>query len=284
MFVIIKTKRKAWFYFWKEVNMIKIIVSDLDGTLLNSNKQISERTEKELVQLKEAGYILGVATGRPLFSVLASVPNAKTLFDFAICNNGGDIHDFKDNTTHHNLPLSGETVLEIVETYRPLGANPILYLNSQMVTERPDDYNYSIRNMLDIVFVGDIMPKIEQEHAKVIFSATPEVVEKMQAYYAAHPSKDYKMFKSQAQLVEFTNPHINKELGLEYYCEKYGYELSHVLSFGDNDNDFEMVKAAGVGVAVENATDKVKAVADHITLTNDEEGVYQFLQSYFARD
>ena len=264
--------------------MIKIIVSDLDGTLLSSKKEISANTQAELQRLKKEGYILGVATGRPLFSVLASVPNAKTLFDFAICNNGGDIHDFSDETTHHNLPLSGKTVLEIVETYRPLGANPILYLNNQMVTERPDDYNHSIRNMLDIVFVGDIVPKIEDEHAKVIFSATPEVVKKMQAYYAEHPSEDYKMFKSQEELVEFTNPKINKELGLEYYCEKHGYRLEEVLSFGDNDNDFEMVRAAGVGVAVSNATEHVKSVADHLTLSNDEEGVYHFLKSYFPRD
>ena len=264
--------------------MTKIIVSDLDGTLLNGDIKVSDKTQTLIKKLRNEGYIFGVATGRPLFSVLSSVSNAKALFDFAICNNGGDIHDFSDHTTHHHMPLKGETVLEIVEQYRPLGANPILYLEGQMVTERPDEYNHRIRNMLDIVFVGDIVPRIEKEHAKVIFSATPEVVEKMQAYYQAHPSSDYKMFKSQKELVEFTNPKINKEMGLEWYCAKHGYSLDQVLSFGDNDNDYEMVKAAGVGVAVDNATDYVKSVADHITKSNVEDGVYHFLTSFFARD
>ena len=76
------------------------------------------------------------------------------------------------------------------------------------------------------------------------------------------------------------DPRVNKEVGLEWFCEHHDIKLSEVISFGDNDNDYELVKAAGVGVAMDNATDHVKSVADYITKSNDEDGVYHFLKNY----
>lgn len=261
---------------------MKVIVSDLDGTLLNHEVRVTENTHEILQMLRKQGYKIGVATGRPLFSAKASVPHLEEEFDFAVTNNGGNVYDFAKKTEHEQYPLSGELVLEIIERFRPLGANPILYLDGKMVTEREDHYNKKIRNMLDMEFVDDMKKQVRESHAKIIFSATPEVVEKMQAYNASHPDSRYNMFKSQTELVEFVDPRVNKEVGIEYYCQEYGIELSEVMAFGDNDNDYEMVKAAGVGVAVKNATDKVKSVADYITESNQDEGVYRFLLDYFT--
>lgn len=261
---------------------MKMIVSDLDGTLLNDEVKVSENTHEVLQMLRGQGYKIGIATGRPLFSAKASLPNLEKDYDFAVTNNGGNVYDFVEGTDHEQYPLSGDLVLEILEKFKPLGANPILYIDEKMYTEREDFYNRRIRGMLDMEFVGEIEPYVRETHPKIIFSATEEVVEKMVALNKAEPDSRYNMFKSQTELVEFVDPRVNKEVGLEYYCEDHNIELSEVIAFGDNDNDYEMVKAAGVGVAVKNATDKVKSVADYITDSNDEEGVYRFLINYFS--
>lgn len=261
---------------------MKMIVSDLDGTLLNDEVRVSENTHEVLQMLRQEGYKVGIATGRPLFSAKASVPNLEEDYDFAVTNNGGNVYDFEKGSEHEQYPLSGDLVLEILKKFKPLGANPILYLDGIMYTEREDFYNRRIKGMLDIDFVEDMGDYVRESHPKIIFSASEEVVDKMVALNEAEPDSRYNMFKSQAELVEFVDPRVNKEVGLEHYCQEHGIDLSEVIAFGDNDNDYEMVKAAGVGVAVKNATDKVKSVADYITNSNEEEGVYRFLVNYFS--
>ena len=261
---------------------MKVIAVDLDGTLLDSDHQIHPDMQELIQVLRSKGYIFGVATGRPYFSVLSVIPNPKESLDFLICNNGADIYDYMDDSHHEQFPLPGDVVKEIISENLKLGANPILYNVDHMITVFKDDYNQKVASFVETKFVDNILPFVEETQAKVIFSVSDQVALDVLAYHQEKADPRYNFFKSQRELVEFMDPRVNKEVGLEWFCDTHGISLKNVMSFGDNDNDYEMVKAAGLGIAMDNATDHVKSVADHIAPSNDDMGVYKFLLDYLS--
>lgn len=261
---------------------MKVFVSDLDGTLLDSQGKFHEDMRELIKVIRSKGYLFGIATGRPHFSVKATIPDADELFDFLICNNGAEIFDFVGDRYHQQYPLDGDLVKEIIEANLDMGANPILYIEDKMLTAYKDEYNERVKSFLNVEIVDNIFDYIQNTHAKVIFSVDPKDSEKIISYHQEVSKNRYNAFRSQKELVEFMDPRVNKEVGLEWFCSYHNISLDDVMSFGDNDNDYELVRAAGTGVAMGNATDYVKSVADHIAKSNDEQGVYHFLMEYLS--
>ncbi|WP_268892257.1 Cof-type HAD-IIB family hydrolase [Erysipelothrix urinaevulpis] len=261
---------------------MKVFVTDLDGTLLDAKGKLHPDMKELIKVIRSKGFLFGVATGRPLFSAKAAIPDAEEIFDFLICNNGGEIYDFVGRQYHQQYPLTKDVMNEIIEDNLKLGANPILYINDQMVTAFEDVYNQRVRTFLDVVYEEDIYSVVPETLPKIIFSVTPELGKDVISFHKEKANARYNAFKSQNELVEFMDPRVNKEVGLEWFCQQHNIDLSEVMSFGDNDNDYELVRAAGVGVAMNNATDYVKSVADHVAKSNDEQGVYHFLMDYLS--
>lgn len=261
---------------------MKVIASDLDGTLLDSNAKFSEDSRKLIKKIRSKGYLFGIATGRPYFRVKSVIPDVEELFDFLICNNGAEVYDFVADRHHQQFPLQKELIEEIIIEARELGANPILYGENCMFTERKDSYNQGIDDVSNVRYVDDVTELLEATHPKIIFSLTESLGAKIVEHFSNKKNTPYNVFKSQRELVEFMDSRVNKEIGLEWFCHYHDISLDEVMSFGDNDNDYELVNAAGIGVAMSNATDYVKSAADHIAKSNDENGVYQFLTDYLS--
>lgn len=259
--------------------MKKIFISDLDGSLLTDEKRLTENTIKSIIKLKEQGHRVGIATGRPYPSAFGSIPQLKELFDFGVFNNGANTYDFKDGEIHDQFPLTKEIIIPIIETYRKLGANPILFDGTIMYVDKEDKYTELVKQFVDVRY-EDMMPLLQSTHEKIIFSAFGETMDKIEQYAIAHPHPDYRVFKSQEELIEFTDPRINKWVGIEYYLDKYKLKECDVITFGDNDNDIEMIQHATIGIAMANATDAVLKVADRTTLSNEDEGVNAVLKTY----
>ena len=261
---------------------MKVIAVDLDGTLLDSQKQLGADMRELIGVLRSKGYLFGVATGRPYFSALAAIPNPEELLDFLITDNGGEIQDYVANRSHQQYPISGDLVREIITENMALGANPVLNHNDELVMVDEGEYYNNIKKILKTKIDPNIMDYVKESQAKVIFSVDEETAQKVMAYHTEKNDPRYHFFKSQKELLEFMDPRVNKEVGLEWFCDYHKIELSQVMAFGDNDNDYEMIQAAGIGVAMSNATDLVKSAADHIAKSNDEQGVYHFLKDYLS--
>ena len=269
----------AAFFTQKEGFMKKIFISDLDGTLLTDDKKITDNTLSIIKTLRDQGHMVAIATGRPYPSSIGTIPNLKEIFDFAIFNNGANIHDFKDNTIHDQFPLSSEIVSQIIQDYRPLGANPILFNGSTMFADFENNYTSRLSDFLNVQYT-DVLTKVQETHEKIIFSAYGETMDAIEAHAIKHPKTEYRVFKSQSELIEFTDPRINKWVGIEYYLNKYNLDPKSVITFGDNDNDIEMVATAHTGYAMENATDAVKASTTFHAKSNNDEGVYEILKTF----
>ena len=259
---------------------MKLFVSDLDGTLLNEEHVLDEEMRDYIKELRKEGHIFGIATGRPFYSALNAVPDIKELFDFGVFNNGANFVDFKDEEEHDQFPLSKDLIVNILDVYEPLGANPILFKNGVMYTREETVYHQSMLERGFVIEYVDVRDHLDDYHEKNLFSVNDTTRPIILDHAQDNPHPGYVGFMSQAELVEFMDPRIDKWVGVQYFLNKYNLHHLESISFGDNGNDLELVKGAKVGVAMANAIEEVQSAADHIAPHHNELGVMTFIKNY----
>lgn len=255
----------------------KIISTDFDGTLLTSNKIVSERTKNIILNLKKENYIIVGITARNLASV-RSVCNIE-IFDYLILNNGTYIYSVNEKAGKYIGYLKREDAKEITKyfekkcNYIDYCAVEKYYKYKGDATTRP--YYKSIQSLEDI---DDIIARMN------IFMNINDEVEA----YIKYIRENFKQVDSFAmqdtdngnnrQWIVVNPKAINKYSGLRYLCDKLNIKTNEVIFFGDSGNDLEIIENVGLGVAMENAIKIVKEKAKAITLSNDEDGVAVFLE------
>lgn len=263
--------------------MIKVFVSDLDGTLFDEDHQLPSKSRSLITMLRQNGYRFGIATGRPRMSAETVIEDLEDLVDFAVFENGAEAYDFTNGTQIFQYPLDRVAALEVIANARKFNLNPTLTVNDKMYTDdgsRFEGYDSKIRNIL---VVGDVTLAVQDAQAKILVNGTPEVLQPLIDYTKAVGNPAYKAVKTGTDLLEFMDPRVNKTLGIQWYLENHGLTMENVVAFGDNDNDVEMIEAAQIGVAVKNATDSVKAVARMHCDSNIENGVYKFITQFLEQ-
>jgi Cof subfamily protein (haloacid dehalogenase superfamily) len=245
---------------------------DLDDTLLRSDGTISAHTLAVLRRWLKTGRRLVIATGRPRRSVPAVLP--PELHDTPlVCYNGAEIH-IDGDCIYENLiaPEAVHAIVQQVQRAAPeatvgLEVGGELYLDRAM--ERRSAYQ-----------VADLFTLTHHPAAKVlIFGA---VVETLLPVLAALPATARALLSARYQFVQILAATADKAVALRVLMAQWGVPLDQVVAFGDDTNDVEMLRECGLGVAVANAVDEVKAVADEVTATNDEDGVAQVLERLLA--
>lgn len=245
----------------------KAIILDLDGTLLRSDGSISERTLSVLEQCKAAGILVVVATARFWFKAEKYLELIKP--DYAILADGTQI--YHNGEMMQGFPMEGAAVNGLIQAFKNFGAS----------TEF-------------VVSVG-----------KELFLSAWGVNEKWRKSYIFEESLEEPVYKVAAIL---KSPEIAGDLAKELGCRLYSYrdenlygfanresgkyqavralgklleiDLQDIIAFGDDENDYEILKYCGKGVAVANAIPQILEVADEITAGNDEDGVADYLERY----
>ena len=269
---------------------IKVFVADVDMTLVNDKKKLLPITKKAMELLREQGVYLGIASGRPIEGHLVRRSENwgfDRQFDFIIGMNGGQLHDYTDDTFVESYKLSRECVKEIIEIMEPLDLNPFVYEKGYMLAKRLDQQTIesSIRNDEPVQVVNDISEMWEKERNKIMFRAkTLEQMEQMVRFAKQHPSNEYQFFQTGPLLLEFQDPRINKSTAVEIFCKKHGITADEVIAFGDSSNDNEMMERAGLGVCLLNGKADSKAIADCITeYDSNHDGVGRFLEKHWFK-
>lgn len=251
---------------------IKMIVTDLDRTLLKEDKTISPYTAETLEELRRQGIPFVIATARPARAVRRVMPWLR--YDGAVLFNGA-------------LTMAGDKVLG---SCRVEGALDIV---TAILRERPeslvsvemDDYLYS--NMLpeslghwgsDYCRTEDFRQIAGRQVEKILISCPGEGPEDWLAGYGKFIPENLYMEVSEGTLLMVMNRDATKLGGIRLLAEYFGVELSQTAAFGDDYNDMEMLRACGVGVAVENALPEVKAAADEVCGGNEGDGVARWIR------
>ena len=265
---------------------IKLVVCDIDGTLITDKREFTPKTKEVIERLHAHGVLFGIASGRSVHLMLSK--NSKKWgfdweFDVIIGMNGSELQDNVQKKRFDYYALSESSIKEILEMMSPLNMNPFIYDEIGMLYVKDDEtvIPSGIRNNIPARVAENVSELYAAPNAKVMFRMTADRMEGALAHASAHPSDKYQAFKTQATMLEFADPRVNKSVALIEFCKMHDIDMSEVVAFGDMSNDNEMLSAAGLGVCLLNGADDTKACADVITeKTNDEEGFADYVEKY----
>lgn len=272
------------------MHKIKMIGLDLDGTLLTSDKRLLPFTRQVLAEAIERGILVLMATGRPYTGIpeeLRSFPGIR----YALTSNGARILDTQTGEVliEHLLPLkSAKKALEILQKYDTLQE---VYFNGQGYAEKeklerisryhhnPHMWEYVRKTRKPVLDLSELIARENQDMDKVqaLFADMDELA---QAWKELEKYEELVLVSSLGYNIEINAVGVEKGEGLIKLGELLKIRPEEIMACGDGDNDIGMLEKAGIGVAMGNAEDKVKAAADHIAGTNDEEGAAKAIVKY----
>lgn len=285
--------------------MIKLFVSDMDGTLLNENHVISDRTAAAVKKLQETTDIeFMIATGRA-FKSASVLTSAQDIYCRMINLNGASIHD-KDGTLTDSTPLLSSTVNEIrtyldsldvdyaistannyfVADFDGFIARISHFMNvkqSELATEGTDE----VTNAQLLAHYGDVKPVTEMNLTNenpalklLLFSSDLDLLAKIRKHFNQYPDLD--ITASAADNLEVTHRDAQKGLAVEAYVKSQGYTMDEVVTIGDSLNDRSMLAMAAHSYAMDNAPSSIKEMAKNIAPANTLDGVAQVIEQLIA--
>ena len=256
--------------------MYRLLAIDLDGTLLTPlpHKHITPRTYKVLRQAADAGMIIVIATGQTL-SVLQNVCAELPLSAPQIIENGAIIADIHSGRVLHERLIPPDLILPALTTLRMLGLHRAYHTLHRVYVDKdtPRARNWYRPPVLPVIEVEDVASLYPLSCIKVAGigeeSALREQRRELESIY------DGKLYVTQSSfdIVELLHPEVSKGNALSIIAADLTIKPEEIVAFGDNHNDIGMLRLAGLGVAMGNAHEEVKAAADYITLSNAEDGV-----------
>lgn len=266
-----------------KLNSIKLVVTDLDGTLLDEKGQLSDENRRIIIKLKEKGIKFVIATGRPYFTLESVVKSWKLdgYIDAIIANNGLELAVINGPYFEGSM-LKKEWLYEILERYKDLPGNFCLYYDGMLIGQKMDDFmrRVSSKNQIE-ARIENLATFIQADIEKLLFACDPNDMHLIEQFYQQTGEKRFRGFKSQEYLFEFMHPDVNKLEGVRKYCEFIGITLDNVMAFGDNLNDLEMLVGSRIGVAMENGDIKLKEIANYIAPKNNVSGLAMFIDAHW---
>lgn len=267
---------------------IKMIGLDLDGTLLTDKKELTDRTKAALRRAIEVGITVLVASGRPWMGVPEELRNFPGM-RYALTSNGARIIDTKDDRVIEEHLLSPELALKALAVCGKYDTLQEVYFDGQGYApedqmayvekyhRNPSMCEYMRKTRLP---VKDIRKLVEQENRGLdkVQALFADMDERETAWKELEQEKGLELVGSLQYNIEINAAGVNKGTGLVNLGRMLGIRREEIMAFGDGDNDIAMLREAGFGVAMANADEQVKAAADYITLSNEEEGVAEAIE------
>ena len=261
----------------------KLIAMDLDGTLNNDQKQISEKTRKVLMDAQRKGIRLALASARPSPGLFRE-RDALRIQDhkgILMSYNGGRIVDAQTNATLFETSMDIEETRHVLRKLEELPVTPILDDGVQFYVTDKNAYKVDYEcynNRMECTEVENLADFLNFAPIKILMSVQPAEISAVQAQIAAFLPESLSVVKTAAFYLEVIPKCINKGQGIHDICRTLGISPEEVIAFGDAENDIPMLRAAGMGIAMGNAADDVKAAADRITLSNNDDGIAAALE------
>lgn len=262
-----------------------LIVLDLDGTLLNNEKQISSRTKQVLTKLKEDGHQIMIATGRPYRASELYYRQLGLTTPIVNFNGAFVHHPLQTSWGMYHSPLDINVAKDIVEA-----CDEFDYHN--IIAEVRDDvyFHYHDEKLIDLlkmgnpkVTTGDLRNFLEHSPTSMLIHAEEHQVTEIREHLTSVHAEviDHRSWAAPFHVIEIVKSGLNKAVGIQKVSNYLDIPKERIIAFGDEDNDLEMIDYAGTGVAMGNAISELKSLANITTLTNEEDGIAVFLEDKF---
>lgn len=267
---------------------IQLLLLDIDGTIAGQSNTIREPVLQAIQAAQAKGVQVGIATGRMYQSALRFHQAVGSTLPLAAYQ-GAWIQDPHTGTVHHHLPVSCAIASQLLDHFEEPPLRDALsvhfYINDQLYVREltPESKLYAERSQITPVVVGDLRTVFPQQPTKILaLSKDTEVIGTLlgglQQRYT--PAELY-LTSSVASFFEATHPTANKGTAAAFIAEKLlGLSADQVMTVGDNFNDVEMLRYAGVGVAMGDAPEAVKACADWVAPSVEADGVVAAIEKF----
>ena len=269
----------------------RLMAVDMDGTLLNSEKEITPRTAEAVRKALDAGYEVVFSTGRSLSEVeqyLKLFPQMR----YAILCSGAVVKDLRTGENLKMDTVEAGIAKSVVEASKGMEVNVLYFIGdgiyeAQSVRDRLEYYNCGMYRSLHETCANWV------EDPYAVMMERPDELVKINFYF--HDEDEYRLMGKRLDEMGVSHPSgsifnyeisaigVSKAEGLKVLCHHLGISVEQSIACGDEGNDYEMIQAAGLGIAMGNAIEPIKAIADAVVADCDHDGVAEAIETYLGK-
>ena len=262
----------------------KMIVLDMDDTLLTDEHIISEATKKALMLAQEHGVKVVLASGRPTYAMQEAAKELKLAEygSFILSFNGAKIINCKTGEELFSSTLAPKNVHKLFDLSERENVWIHTYMEDEIITQQNNPFTEIEAQItgLPIKTVADFKETVSSPVVKVLMVKEEDHLKVVEAKLQAELAEHLSVMRSKPFFLEFTELGVTKGTSLAFLIEKLGITREEVIAIGDSYNDVAMIEFAGLGVAMGNAPDDVKELANFVTDTNNNDGVAKVINTF----
>jgi Cof subfamily protein (haloacid dehalogenase superfamily) len=272
----------------------KLVCVDMDGTLLNDKKQVTQRSKVAIARALEKGVKVVICTGR-LFTAANEYADMIGIKAPIISANGAYIKEKDRDEVIYKSVLGLDNIKNIMDVVKKYDISPNFYTTDSIYTNKSNlayqfyskfNMNAAINNNIKLHIVDNLEEKLEENKEEILKCiAIDDDIEKIKKI-----KEELSKFEGLEIVSSFMNNFevmkkgVSKGSGVKVLAEYYGYGKESVICIGDNENDLSMIEYAGLGIAMENSEKMVLEVADYITASNNDDGVAKAIEKFVLEE
>lgn len=260
---------------------IQAILSDIDGTILNKDRVLSELTVKTIKTIKQRYNIPFILISARMPKAIIHLAKELEIDDPIIAYNGGLIFEHgSDSSIHQNLTISPNVAYEVCQFLKNTNVHISLFREDEWITESEDFWAKREINNTKVepsyTAIDQTIDSWRQKGLgvhKIMCMGEAGAIEELEHFMIKHHKQNANAYRSKDTYLEITPTGTNKALAMHKALSILGVDATHAAAFGDNYNDVEMLREVGYGVAMGNAPEKVKRAANTVTMHHKEDGL-----------
>lgn len=266
----------------------KMLVVDIDDTLVNSQNQVSQENRQAIQAMIKAGYHFVLASGRPLASVYQLAKDLMLDQDdnHIVAFNGGVIFNLKTKTILFDRALDLKDQKDLIDYLQGTDLSILTYIGDRIIVNRKNAYSHVEEELtgMPTEYNEEKIQTVDFALPKIIAVGEAEIVQEIISKFDGQFGHATRMTTSKPFYLEIVHKDVSKGSAIKHLADYLNLSMSQIIAMGDGMNDKEMIQMAGLGVVVDNGDEALKVMADEIAPRNDDHGVAHIIHKYFLKD
>ena len=260
----------------------KLLAVDMDGTLLNNKRRITDKTIEAVQAAAKMGVLFVISTGRPVQGV-EKYSQLLGLTAPVILYNGAMIVVSDTKEVIYNKGLSEKDIEKIFALGQSVNTTMCVWSNNQLYGNVINDKinEYKKLSGVEPILITDYQQIIRQGITKILWYDAPAEIQRWQDTMLRDAFSNVTYCTSKPEFLEFFNSQVSKAKALEIIGKQYDIKPEEMIAVGDGYNDLSMLQYAGLGIVMENAPEGLKELIPNVTASNEEDGVARVIERYF---